>query len=419
MSYLGNSPGVASQRVVTNRVANEGQIRISADSGYVKGYVDVIINGTDMVAGVDFTEVGDGINVDMAVPLNSGDTIKLVSWIPRGLTDGYLKSEADALMTQTLGLSNFRNRIINGDMRVAQRGNSFTTTNGGYTLDRFSVAKSTSDVTVASRQIDIPDSKGLTYSLRQTVTTADTSIASGEFFSVATALEGFSIADLIDVDFVISFWVRSSKVGIHCITLKSSGGANTLIKEYTINTANTWEYKTIPITGGLPSSVTSWAKNSSYGVGVGFTLACGSSFHGAANTWLSANLIGTSNQVNCLDTVGNIFAITGVQLEKGSVASSFEFRPYQVELAMCQRYYQLIDPLWVMFPWNSGTQIIRHSVPLSVSMRVAPTVTMGSKISGTGTIIGGGSTTSGLLFVGNGTIQDVVGYSDTSASAEF
>lgn len=418
MSYLGNSPGVASQRVVTNRVANEGQIRISADSGYVKGYVDVIINGTDMVAGVDFTEVGDGINVDMAVPLNSGDTIKLVSWIPRGLTDGYLKSEADALMTKTLGLSNFRNRIINGDMKISQRGTSFAPANG-YILDRYIYGKSGVGVATVTQNTDVPAGSGLSNSLRVTVTTADASITDVDHAHIIQVIEGYNVADLVGVPITLSFWVRSSKTGIHCVRLRNSGGDKIYIIEYSLNTANTWEKKSITLASGLPSDGT-WDFTNGTGLTISWTLAAGPTYQtSSANVWQGTNYLGTTNQVNCLDTVGNIFAITGVQLEKGSVASSFEFRPYQVELAMCQRYYQLIGPLWVMFPWNSGTQIIRHSVPLSVSMRVVPTVTMGSKISGTGTIISGGGTTSGLLFVGNGTIQDVVGYSDTSASAEF
>jgi hypothetical protein len=97
MAYIGNSPGVASQRVVTIITATSGQTTFAAESGYSIGYVDVILNGVDLVAGVDYT-ASDGVNVVLTDPAVVGDTVKLVSFIPRGLTDGYLKSETDALL---------------------------------------------------------------------------------------------------------------------------------------------------------------------------------------------------------------------------------------------------------------------------------------------------------------------------------
>lgn len=98
MSYIGNSPGNASQRVVTQKVATAGQTRFASDSGYATGYVDVIVNGSDLVAGVDFNETGDGINIDIIEPCAADDNVKIVAWIPRGLSDGYTKPEANALL---------------------------------------------------------------------------------------------------------------------------------------------------------------------------------------------------------------------------------------------------------------------------------------------------------------------------------
>lgn len=380
MSYLGNSPGVASQRVVTNRVANEGQIRISADSGYVKGYVDVIINGTDMVAGVDFTEVGDGINVDMAVPLNSGDTIKLVSWIPRGLTDGYLKSEADDLATRTLGLSNFRNRIINGDMKVAQRGTSFAAAaSGTFPVDRFTYTYSSTSAITLTQNTDVPTGSGLSNSLRATVTTADTSIASGDNSILSHLIEGYNVADLVGNTFTLSFWVRSSKTGIHCVRFRNGIFNISYVSEYNIITANTWEKKTITVLNGIPSTGT-WDFTNGTGLVIGWSLAMGSSLQApSTNAWLSANYLGTANQVNCLDTVGNIFAITGVQLEKGSTATAFEFRPYSVELAMCQRYYwKATSPDPVVAGYTTSGARIYLQLHNPVPMRAAPSITFGT-----------------------------------------
>ena len=98
MSYIGNSPGNASQRVVTRKVATAGQTRFASDSGYATGYVDVIVNGADLVAGEDFNETGDGINIDLVEACAADDSVKIIAWIPRGLSDGYTKPEANALL---------------------------------------------------------------------------------------------------------------------------------------------------------------------------------------------------------------------------------------------------------------------------------------------------------------------------------
>lgn len=98
MSYIGNSPGNASQRVITRKVATAGQTRFASDSGYATGYVDVIVNGADLVAGVDFNETGDGINIDLVEACEVDDSVKIIAWIPRGLSDGYTKPEANALL---------------------------------------------------------------------------------------------------------------------------------------------------------------------------------------------------------------------------------------------------------------------------------------------------------------------------------
>ena len=237
-----------------------------------------------------------------------------------------------------------RNKIINGKMEIAQRGTSFAAiASGAYSLDRWIFGNTSAAVITASQQGDNPTAE-FQNSLRLAVTTADTSIAAADLCRISQRIEGFNARDLIGRTFVLSFWARSSKTGTHCVHFSNSGGDRSYVAEYTISTANTWEYKTIPVSGGLISAgAWDWANGN--GLSVNFTLAAGSNFHTTAGAWQTGNFLATANQVNCLDTVGNVFAITGVQLEVGSVATPFEHRPIGVELALCQRYCEVLyDP---------------------------------------------------------------------------
>lgn len=253
-----------------------------------------------------------------------------------GIANNTLQS--DKFASGTLG--NFRNRIINGDMKISQRGASFTNIVGAYCIDRWVCSNVNTAVVNITQNSDVPTGSGLSYSLRATIGTADTSIAAGEYSLIVQHIEGYNVVDLVGVPITLSFWVRSSKTGIHSVKLRNSSADRNYVSEYTINTANTWEKKSITISGGLISNGT-WDFTNGIGLSVQWTLAVGATFQtSTTNAWLNTNYLGSTNQVNCLDTVGNIFAITGVQLEKGSVASEFEFRPISTEYALCQRYYE-------------------------------------------------------------------------------
>lgn len=121
MSYIGNSPGNASQRVVTRKVATAGQTRFASDSGYATGYVDVIVNGSDLVAGVDFNETGDGINIDLVEACAADDNVKIIAWIPRGLSDGYLKSETNTLLALKADITSANGALAIPKGTTAQR----------------------------------------------------------------------------------------------------------------------------------------------------------------------------------------------------------------------------------------------------------------------------------------------------------
>lgn len=287
----------------------------------------------DGAASVDFA---NALAFASALPGQSGNARKVVT------TNGASASWTDAITLSSLNggqLAGMRNKIINGKMEIAQRGTSFAAiVNGAFTIDRWKVITSSAGVCTVSLQADIPSGNEFQSSLRVAVTTADASVAAGDRFELLQVAEGFNVRDLIGRTFTLSFWVRSSKTGVHCVSLGNSGGDRSYIAEYTVNASNTWEQKSITVSGGLITAGT-WDWTSGWGLGVRFTLMAGSSVQTTANAWQTGDFTATSSQVNCLDTIGNIFAITGVQLEVGSVATPFEHRPYGVELALCHRYY--------------------------------------------------------------------------------
>jgi len=265
---------------------------------------------------------------------------------PDGVSGAIQVNGNDAVVFGTQGITqgapfSFRNKIINGKMDIAQRGASFISGTNTYTIDRWLVDYVADGGATTTRTTDVPSSNEFQNSLRLTVNTADTSIAAAQYARFEQKIEGYNARDLIGKTFTLSFWARSSKTGIHCVALRNSGPDRSYVAEYTINAANTWEWKNITVAGGLPTAGT-WNWTNGAGLQASFVMACGSTFQTTAGAWQTGNFLATVNQVNCLDTVGNIFAITGVQLEAGSVATPFEHRPYATEMQLCRWYTRKI-----------------------------------------------------------------------------
>ena len=247
---------------------------------------------------------------------------------------------------------NFRNLIINGDQSISQRGTSTSgvTSGGYYTIDRFRWTVSASDTVTLSQSTDTPSGQGFSNSFKVDVTTADTSIGADEYAFVEQSVEaqncqylnyGTSSAKTL----TLSFWVKSSKTGTYCIDIdKPDNTRYNYVAEYTIDSASTWEKKTIIIApdSNIQASGGAITNDNGEGFAVKFTLATGSNRQGTNETWNTSVVDGTSNQVNFLDSTANEWYITGVQLETGQVASDFEFLPVDVNLKRCERYCQLI-----------------------------------------------------------------------------
>jgi hypothetical protein len=290
-------------------------------------------------------------------------------------------------------LAGMRNRIMNGAMTVAQRGTSFPAIAGNtYTLDRWLWNNNGSMVCTVSVSSDVPNDTFIN-SLKVDVTTADASIAAGEYASILQPIEGVNVRDLIGTTFTLSFWVKSPKVGVHCVSFRNERAPlpdRSYVKEYTVVTANTWEYKTVTVVGGLITAGT-WNWTNGLGLDVLFALSAGTTWHTTADAWQTGNFIATANQVNVMDNTANDFFITGVQLEPGPIATPFERRPIGAELALCQRYFwrssvaqgNAIATGQVLNTTSAG-YLVELPVPLrSSSITVGPNNLYGTQANGT------------------------------------
>jgi len=236
----------------------------------------------------------------------------------------------------------FRNRIINGAMVIDQRnaGASVALTSAAkFITDRFAVRTVTGSGNTAIQSTTAPT--GFINSLLVTVGTG-ASPAAGENNYILQSIEGFNIADLgwgtaSASSVTLSFLVRSSVTGTFSGALRNSAGNRSYPFTYTISAANTWETETITIAGDTTGT---WLTNNGEGIGVFFDLGTGSTFQGTAGAWAAADYRAATGSTKLIATSGATFYITGVQLEKGSTATSFDYRPYGTELALCQRYYQ-------------------------------------------------------------------------------
>ena len=272
------------------------------------------------------------INANAILDANGGNTATINSMTPTAES-----------------LQGFRNRIINGDMRIDARnaGASVsipddTTT---YTVDRFAIYENTSGALSAQQDSSAPT--GFNNSLKITVTTADASIAANDRALFRQRIEGFNVADLgfgtaNAKTVTLSFWVRSSLTGTFGGSLMNGASDRSYPFSYSISVADTWEQKSVTIAGDTTGT---WLTTNGIGLQVNWSLAAGTDDAGTAGAWVGATKRGVTGQVQVISTLNATWYITGVQLEVGSVATPFERRPFGTELALCQRYYETNFPL--------------------------------------------------------------------------
>ena len=235
------------------------------------------------------------------------------------------------------------NRIINGDMRIDQRnGGGVSSALNGYFIDRWSGFRGAGTITPVFSGQQVSDAPtGFINSAKITVTTAGT----GAYYSLLRQhIEGLNVSDLgfgtaSAKTVTLSFWVKSSITGVYAAGIQNPTGARTYVSNYTISSANTWEQKTITIAGDTTGT---WATDNSSGILVNFDLGTSTGTVATPNTWGNVGIF-TSSSIKWSSTNGATFYVTGVQLEKGSTATDFEYVDYGRQLQMCQRYYEKLS----------------------------------------------------------------------------
>jgi hypothetical protein len=266
----------------------------------------------------------------------------------------------------------FKNRLINGDMQIDQRNNGATVTPSNetvtYITDRFAFIRSSSTSPTLRQIADAPS--GFTNSLLFTNAASGTT---PEYAQVYQNIEGFNSADLSfgtanAQTVTVSFWVKSSLTGTFSVAIRNAAGSRSYVTTYTILAANTWEYKTVTIPGDTTGT---WV-GATNGIGINLVFRFGaSSGTSSTNQWTATGNAFATGSVNVMGTANATWQLTGVQLEKGSTATSFDVLDYGTELQLCQRYYQATGDISVSA--YSSTGVLGFVFPCT--MRGSPTVT--------------------------------------------
>ena len=385
----------------------------------------LILSGTNGLSDVDGTAAtpairGTDANTGMFFP--AADTI---AFAEGGAEIARFDSAGNLVVNNSLSVTgnnisavnslSFRNRIINGNMAIDQRNNGASGTSvDSYTVDRWYIYQ-------------VPSSKGTWQQNAGSVTppnsfknylgfttTSAYSVTSSDEFTITQKIEGFNVSDLgfgtaSASTFTFTFWVRSSLTGTFGGAFTNAAADRSYPFSYTISAANTWEQKTITLTGDTTGT---WNTTNGAGLAVVFSLGVGSGKSATAGSWQAGKFLSTTGATSVVGTNGATFYITGVQLEAGAVATPFEQIDYGRELIMCQRYFWRTDGLGFAAPQASGafiaSSVARFRLNTPVSLRATPTfsVTTGS-FRGAGAIISPSSytveaSTGGATYVTSG-----------------
>ena len=295
----------------------------------------------------------------------------------------------------------FRNKIINGACVIDQRNAGASVTpigSSGFAVDRWQYfTNATAGAFNAGQNLNsVTPPSGFTKYLGYQVASAQTPTGTNAYF-FGQKIEGFNVADLGwgasgAQPISISFWVRSSLTGTHSGNVQNTSNARSYVFSYSINSANTWEYKTISVAGDTTGT---WPTDNTTGLIIYFNLGCGTGIQTTAGSWNAAQYIGVTGGVSVVSNASATWYITGVQLEAGTTASPFEYRQYGTELALCQRYASSTFPQGTAWAQNAGrngaVSLMSQSTSarqlgyftFPVTMRTNPTLTSYSPFAAT------------------------------------
>jgi hypothetical protein len=298
----------------------------------------------------------------------------------------------------------YRNLIINGDMSIAQRGTSVTgvTGNGYYTVDRMRTLTNLGTWTL-SQSTDVPTGQGFSSSFKYDCTTAEAISAGSDRMVFEHRIEGQNVQQLkygtsSAESLTLSFWVKSNKTGTYCLEFFNQDNSRQTTQLYTIDSSNTWEKKTITISGDTSQGFTN---DNNLSLGIFWWLGAGTDYTSGTrqSTWSDTDNTNRAvgQTVNLADNTANEWYITGVQLEVGTSATPFEFLPYDVNLKRCRRYY--FQPEFgtehYLNTIDSDNSYRRTNIVHPNSMRASPTGTVTTSLGGGGVHSSGKPTVSG------------------------
>ena len=289
-----------------------------------------------------------------------------------GGTAGVTFNDASVQNTAATGFG-FKSRIINGAMVIDQRATAITAS--GYTVDRFAYFGSqASKATIAKDTSVYPTDFNASLKV---LSSSAYAVGSTEEFELYQSIEGFNTADLgwgtaNASTITLSFRVYSSLTGTFGGALQNAAGNRSYPFTYSIPTANTWTTISVTIAGDTTGT---WGTGNGIGIAVYWGLGVGSTKSGTAGAWAGAYYTSATGAVSVVGTNGATFYITGVQLEKGSTATSFDYRPYGTEFMLCQRYYEVCSATYLQAATGAGGGNIVAG-QYRVTKRATPTLTL-------------------------------------------